>query len=116
MQEVQERGDGANSAGWSDGLHRLVQVQAINSAIAGDGGLELTQDWSDNELAADLNLHRKRIDYVFVSDQFMRAGDAGRVLHAEVVCDRPLTGVAASDHRGVLVDIAWPDRAEIGNQ
>jgi hypothetical protein len=27
-----------------------------------------------------------------------------------VVCDEPLTGVLASDHAGVCVDIAWPAR------
>ncbi len=78
--------------------------------VAGDGTAGLTQDWRDNELAAALNVHRKRIDYVFVGDPFLRRGGGGRVVHAEVVCHEPKTGVVASDHRGVLADIVWPDR------
>lgn len=79
-------------------------------SVAGDGGPGYTQDWRTHELAAALNLHRKRIDYVFVGDQFMRAKDAGRVHDATVICDQPLTGVQASDHQGLLVNIEWPSR------
>jgi Metal-dependent hydrolase len=69
-----------------------------------------TQDWRSHPLASALNVHRKRIDYVFVGDPFRRRGDAGRVLRAERVFDRPRTGVQASDHAGLCVDIVWPDR------
>ena len=80
--------------------------------VAGDGGPGYTQDWRDNPIAAGLNVHRKRIDYVFVGDPFLREGHAGRVLAAEVVFDEPRTGVLASDHRGLVVDIAWPQRPQ----
>ena len=75
---------------------------------AGDPGH--TQDWRTHDLAADLNIHRKRIDYVFVGDAFRREGNAGRVRSARLVCDEALTGVQASDHMGLLVDIEWPER------
>jgi endonuclease/exonuclease/phosphatase family metal-dependent hydrolase len=81
--------------------------------VAGDGA-GLTQDWRTNPIAAAMNIHRKRIDYVFVGDPFGRAGSAGRVLGAEVVFDEPLTGVLASDHAGLVVDIRWPGRPPIG--
>jgi endonuclease/exonuclease/phosphatase family metal-dependent hydrolase len=78
--------------------------------VAGDTGPGYTQDWRVNPLAASLNVHRKRIDYVFVGDPFLRVGNAGRVVRAEVVANEPLTGVLASDHCGVLAEISWPDR------
>ena len=77
--------------------------------VAGEGG-GITMDWRDNPIAADLNVHRKRIDYVFVGDPFRRAGDAGRVLRAELAFHHPLTGLRASDHAGLVVDVVWPDR------
>ena len=80
--------------------------------VAGDGP-GLTQDWRTNPIAAAMNIHRKRIDYVFVGDPFGREGAAGRVLGAEVVFDEPLTGVLASDHAGLVVDIRWPGRPPI---
>ncbi len=78
--------------------------------VAGDHGPGITQDWRVNPIAASLNVHRKRIDYVFVGDPFQRAGDAGRVLSARVVFDEPMTGIVASDHFGLVVDVVWPDR------
>ena len=80
--------------------------------VAGHGGPGLTQDWRTHELAASLNVHRKRIDYVFVADPFLRAGAGGRVLTARVVADQPLTGVQASDHCGVVVEIEWNGRPD----
>ena len=77
--------------------------------VAGDGP-GYTQDWRTNALADEMNLHRKRIDYVFVGDPFQREGRAGRVLSAELAFDHQLTGVDASDHFGLVVDIVWPDR------
>ncbi|MEZ5225269.1 MAG: endonuclease/exonuclease/phosphatase family protein [Acidimicrobiales bacterium] len=79
-------------------------------AVAGNGGAGFTNDWTINPYAAALNVHRKRIDYVFVGDPFMRSGGAGRVLACAVVADAPLTGIVASDHAGLVADIAWPDR------
>lgn len=79
--------------------------------VAGDSGPGHTQDWRVNPQAARLNVHRKRIDYVFVGDGFLREGSAGRVLSAEVGLHRSLTGdVIASDHCGLSVEIAWPTR------
>jgi endonuclease/exonuclease/phosphatase family metal-dependent hydrolase len=78
--------------------------------VAGDGGPGFTQDWRTNPIAASLNVHRKRIDYVFVGDPYSRHGHAGRVLSAVVVCDEALTGTLASDHAGLAVDIVWPGR------
>ena len=78
--------------------------------VAGDGGPGITQDWRTHPLSANLNVHRKRIDYVYVGDPFMRAGDAGRILNAELIADSPLTGIQASDHMGLLVEIVWPQR------
>ncbi len=79
-------------------------------AVAGDDGPGYTSDWRTHELSAMLNIHRKRIDYVFVGDPFRRVGDAGRVLDCRVVATEPLTGVQASDHRGLVVEIEWPTR------
>ena len=42
--------------------------------VAGDGP-GLTQDWRTNPIAAAMNVHRKRIDYVFVGDPFLRDGE-----------------------------------------
>ena len=78
-------------------------------AQAGEGP-GFTQDWRSHPISAGMNVARKRIDYVFVGDPFLRAGDAGRVLRAELALHQPLTGVQASDHAGLVVDIAWPDR------
>jgi endonuclease/exonuclease/phosphatase family metal-dependent hydrolase len=77
--------------------------------VAGDGP-GYTQDWRTNSLADAMNLHRKRIDYVFVGDPFQRRGRAGRVLAASLAFDEPRTGVHASDHCGLCVDIVWPQR------
>ena len=77
--------------------------------VAGDGP-GWTQDWRSNPIAASMNVHRKRIDYVFVGDPFQRSGDGGRVLRAELAFHLPLTGVLASDHCGLVVDIVWPGR------
>ena len=73
-------------------------------------GPGLTQDWRSNELAASMNVHPKRIDYVFVGDTFRRRDGAGRVLRASLAFHEPLTGIGASDHFGVCVDILWPQR------
>jgi endonuclease/exonuclease/phosphatase family metal-dependent hydrolase len=77
--------------------------------VAGDGPGR-TQDWRINAVAASMNVPPKRIDYVFVGDGFQRRGSAGRVLSASLAFDAPLTGVVASDHAGLVVDIVWPDR------
>ncbi len=83
------------------------RVAATGGAASGPG---LTNDWTRNPIAAGMNVHRKRIDYVFVGDPFYRPGRGGRVLNAAVVFDEPMTGIVASDHFGVCVDITWPNR------
>ena len=77
--------------------------------VAGEGP-GFTQDWRDNPIAESMNIPRKRIDYVFVGDPFLRQGGAGRVLHAGLAFHEPLTGILASDHVGLVVDVRWPQR------
>ncbi len=77
--------------------------------VAGDGP-GWTQNWRANPIAAALNVTRKRIDYVFVGDPFLRQGGAGRVVAAELAFDASLTGRVASDHTGLVVDVVWPQR------
>jgi len=79
-------------------------------AVAGGDGPGYTSDWRSHPLSDRLNIHRKRIDYVFVGDPFLRAGNAGRVLACQVIANEPTTGVQASDHRGLVVEIEWPTR------
>ncbi|MEO0492555.1 MAG: endonuclease/exonuclease/phosphatase family protein [Actinomycetota bacterium] len=69
--------------------------------VAGDGGGGFTNDWR-NPMGAALNIHRKRIDYVFVGDPFVRRDGGGRVLEAHVVLDEVVEGVPLSDHLGVM--------------
>jgi endonuclease/exonuclease/phosphatase family metal-dependent hydrolase len=69
-----------------------------------------TQDWRTNPMAASLNVHAKRIDYIFVGDPYQRRGGAGRVVNAELAFQPSRTGVLASDHAGVVAEILWPDR------
>lgn len=77
-------------------------------AVTHDGG-GVTQD-PGNDLYAPLNLPPKRIDYVFVGDPFLRPGGAGRVISATRAFNERRTGTFASDHYGLSVDIAWPNR------
>lgn len=69
-----------------------------------------TQDWRTNAIADSMNIPRKRIDYVFVGDPFVRQGNAGRVVNAELAFHHSLTGPLASDHFGLVVDVVWPQR------
>ena len=61
--------------------------------------------WRSNPIASAMNVNRKRIDYVFVGDPFQRTGNAGRILSAELAFHEPLTGVQASDHAGLVVEV-----------
>ena len=45
-----------------------------------------------------------------LGDPFLRRGNAGRVLSAALAFHEPITGILASDHCGLVVDIVWPDR------
>jgi endonuclease/exonuclease/phosphatase family metal-dependent hydrolase len=76
------------------------------------GGPEGDPGWTqhpDNEIYAPLGLPRKRIDYVLVGDPFGRRGN-GLVRQAALAFHEPITGIVASDHYGLVVDIGWPDR------
>ncbi len=91
---------------------------------AGPDGSGWTLD-PRNPLAAITAVPRRRVDYVFVGDSFRyawRLGEdgpqrlptagTGVVRSARIVCDRSLTGVLASDHYGLLVEIDWPGRPD----
>jgi len=78
--------------------------------MAGDETSGFTSDWRDNPISASLNIHRKRIDYIFVGDPFLRTGNGGRVMHSELAFHTKRTGIVASDHRGLIADIVWPTR------
>jgi endonuclease/exonuclease/phosphatase family metal-dependent hydrolase len=77
--------------------------------VAGPEGDPGWTQHPDNEIYRPLGLPRKRIDYVFVGNPFGRGG-AGLVQGAALAFHEPLTGVVASDHYGLVVDIAWPGR------
>jgi endonuclease/exonuclease/phosphatase family metal-dependent hydrolase len=66
-----------------------------------------TGDPRVNPLCAVLNVPPKRIDYVFVGDPFGRQG-SGVVRSVDLAFHEPRTGVLASDHFGLVADIAWP--------
>jgi endonuclease/exonuclease/phosphatase family metal-dependent hydrolase len=61
-----------------------------------------------NPHLAELNVSRRRVDFVFTGDAFLRPDTAGRVLSAALAFHHPLTGTHASDHFGLVVDIAHP--------
>jgi len=88
--------------------HRTYWQEAWR--VAGEDSPGYTQDWRTNDIAGGLNIPRKRIDYVFVGDPFRRAGDAGRILDAKLAFHAQRTGVVASDHSGLVVDVVWPSR------
>jgi len=75
--------------------------------VAGDETPGYTNHWG-NRLGGHLNIHRKRIDYVFVGDPFVRRDSGGRVLNAKIVVDDVVDGWPPSDHAGVLAEIVWP--------
>jgi endonuclease/exonuclease/phosphatase family metal-dependent hydrolase len=77
-------------------------------AVIHDGG-GMTWDPA-NEFAAAANEPPRRIDYVFVGESRPGTGGAGRVLRASLAFDHRRTGVLASDHFGLVVEIAWPTR------
>jgi endonuclease/exonuclease/phosphatase family metal-dependent hydrolase len=58
---------------------------------------------------AAFGLPRKRIDYVLVGDPFGRHGD-GLVQRCELAFHESRTGPIASDHYGLVADVAWSSR------
>jgi endonuclease/exonuclease/phosphatase family metal-dependent hydrolase len=73
-----------------------------------------TWDGRVNPLANNLHLPPKRLDYVFVGDPFGRPKGSGLVENADLAFHEPRTGVLASDHLGLVVDIRWPQRPDLG--
>jgi endonuclease/exonuclease/phosphatase family metal-dependent hydrolase len=71
--------------------------------VAGGGAPGFTWD-NRNPYAAREQEPDRRIDYVLVG--WRREDGAGRVEAARVVCNRTLTGCFASDHFGLLAEIA----------
>jgi len=112
IREVRGELDGFEAGGVREAMPAILTGDFFQDAwaVAGNGGPGFTNDWHTHPLAGLLNVHRKRIDYVFVGDPFRRKGDAGRVLDCRIVAGEPLTGVQASDHCGLLVEIEWPSR------
>ncbi|MHB1855345.1 MAG: endonuclease/exonuclease/phosphatase family protein [Acidimicrobiales bacterium] len=77
--------------------------------LAGGGGPGWTWD-NRNPLAVAAREPDRRIDYIFLG---WRPGPRAWIRRAEVVADRALTGVQASDHYGLLAELAKaPDEAE----
>jgi endonuclease/exonuclease/phosphatase family metal-dependent hydrolase len=70
-----------------------------------------TGDPRTNPLCAALHVPPKRLDYVFVGDPWGRHG-AGVVRSAELAFHEPRTGILASDHFGLVVDVEWPAMPE----
>jgi endonuclease/exonuclease/phosphatase family metal-dependent hydrolase len=91
---------------------RSTYFQDAWAVIHDRGGA--TQDPA-NALYAPLNLPPKRIDYVFVGDPFLRPGGAGSVISTTLAFEERRTGPFASDHYGLSVDIAWPNRPSMPN-
>jgi endonuclease/exonuclease/phosphatase family metal-dependent hydrolase len=79
--------------------------------VGSGGGPGWTWDNRNPFAAAELEPDR-RIDYVFVG--WRPDGGAGRVMSARVVCDRALTGTFATDHFGLLAELADPGPAAPG--
>ena len=77
--------------------------------LAGGDGPGWTWD-NRNPFAAEMREPDRRIDYVFVG---WRLGSRVWVRRAEVIANRALTGVYATDHFGLLADVARaPDYLE----
>lgn len=79
-------------------------------AAAGNTDVGITADPRHSPIVKAMNLPPKRIDYVFVGDSFLRPAGAGMVLQTQRAFDEKLTGILASDHFGLVVDIRWPQR------
>ena len=107
-----------NSEPESDEMRFLTSTAVIDGRstyfqdawkVAGPDGPGWTQDPATNPIYAAMHLPRKRIDYVLVGDPYGRGG-AGVVHRADLAFHEPRTGTVASDHFGLVVDVAWPGR------
>lgn len=73
--------------------------------VAGGGGAGPGWTWDNrNPFAASALEPDRRIDYIFVG--WRRDSGAGRVESCRVVCDRALGGTYATDHYGLVADLA----------
>lgn len=94
------------------------EIGYMAGAVALDGRTVVWQDswraagsgeghtWDNrNPFASTDHEPRRRLDYVWVGLADPTNG-RGRVLHARLVCDTPLTGTYATDHFGVMAEIA----------
>ncbi len=77
---------------------------------AGNTEPGFTWDHRSNEVARDMRLPVKRLDYIFVGDPFGRPDGVGLVERCELAFHEPITGIVASDHFGVVADIRWTQR------
>jgi endonuclease/exonuclease/phosphatase family metal-dependent hydrolase len=73
--------------------------------VAGPPGPNWTLTTANPHLA-ELNVPNRRVDFLFVGDAFLRPHGAGRVLSAGLAFHYSLTGTLASDHYGLVVDVA----------
>lgn len=89
-------------------------------AVAGDG-VTPGNTWDHrNPLAPPTYLMDSRCDYIFVGLPKVPIGwstgahehdlPVGQVVAARLVCHRPITGMYASDHYGLVAEICWPER------
>lgn len=110
-----------NAEPTSDEIRFLSGLATVNGrstyfqeawTAAGNTGPGWTFDGRANELAAAMHLPRKRIDYVFVGDPYGRGQGSGLVTSCEFAFHEQLTGVHASDHFGLVVEIRCADLHE----
>jgi endonuclease/exonuclease/phosphatase family metal-dependent hydrolase len=78
---------------------------AWESTHPGEAGLTFTPD---NPLMADRDWPFRRLDYILVRCG-EHAGSALEIVDCRRAFDRPVDGVWASDHFGVLADLALPE-------
>ena len=80
--------------------HSVCFMDAWAAAQGGPGGLT----WDNrNPFAFTQREPSRRIDHILVG---WRPGAGAWVSRAELVCDRPLTGTYATDHFGLLAEVA----------
>jgi endonuclease/exonuclease/phosphatase family metal-dependent hydrolase len=79
-------------------------------AVAGDGpGYTWTSDNPNTRAGADQIVrqpgHHRRFDYVFVGSWDFHPKGRAVIQSATLACDKPIDGLWASDHFGVVVDL-----------
>lgn len=89
-------------------LAGLATIEGVSTAYqdcwrAAGRGSGCTWD-NRNPFASAAHEHGRRLDYIWSGLADMVSG-RGRVLHARVVCDEPLTGRHSSDHYGMYAEV-----------